>query len=106
MQKIILMVAIVGLCNAQELTPSQASKLRNYNHSLSGKMRHKRLLERTALIKKDKAYELAEEECKSEPYSSKLFVRSNRLIYTIYTDNGSIQIDALDGEIMQKCEEK
>ena len=103
MQKLLLILAVLGVSNAQELTPSQASKLKNYNHSLSGKMRYKRLLQRTAVIKKDEAYEMAEKECDSEAYFSKLSVRSNRLFYTIYTDKCTIKIDALDGEIMENC---
>ena len=97
----LLILAVLGVSNAQELTPSQASKLRNYNHSLSGKMRYKRLLQRTALVKKEKAHEMAEEECKSEVYYSKLSVHNNRLFYTIETDKCTIKIDALDGEIME-----
>ena len=106
MQKILLVFALLVVSNAQELTPNQASKLRNYNHSLSGKMRYRNLLQRTAVIKKDKAYKMAKEECKSEAYSSKLAVRSNRLFYTFYTDTGTVKIDALDGKIMQKCKEE
>lgn len=102
MYKILLVLAVLGVSNAQELTPSQASKLRNYNHSLSGKIRHKRLLQRVAVIKKEEAYKIAKEACSAEVYSSKLSVRSNRLFYTIYTDACIIKIDALDGEIMEK----
>jgi uncharacterized membrane protein YkoI len=104
MRKILLILAVLGVSNAQELTPSQVSKLRNYNHSLSGKMRYKRLLKRMAIIKKDKAYEMAEEACQSEPYSLTLSVRANRLVYTIKTDKGSMKIDALDAQVMKKCE--
>jgi uncharacterized membrane protein YkoI len=104
MRKILLILVVLGVSNAQELTPSQVSKLKNYNHSLSGKMRYKRLLKRMAVIKKDKAYEMAEKACQSKPYSLKLSVRSNRLFYTIQPDKGSMKIDALDGQIMQKCE--
>jgi len=106
MQKILWIVALLTLGNAQELTPAQASKLRNYDHSLSGKIRYKRLLQQTALISKQRAYEVAEQECKAKPYKAKLQVRFNRLFYTVYTDSGYIKIDALDGEIMQKCEQK
>ena len=103
MQKALLMVALLGTTYAQELTPTQASKLKNYSHSLSGKIRHKRLLRRTAVITKKHAHEMAKDECDSEAYASKLSVRSNRLFYTLYTDEGRVKIDALDGEIMQKC---
>jgi uncharacterized membrane protein YkoI len=104
MRKILLILAVLGVSNAQELTPSQVNKLKNYNHSLSGKMRYKRLLKRMAVIKKDKAYEMAEKACQSKPYSLKLSVRANRLFYTIQTDKGSMKIDTLDGQIMQNCE--
>jgi hypothetical protein len=105
MQKIVLIIAMFGLVNAQELTPSEVSSLRNYSHSLSGKLRHQRLLQRTAVIKKDTVYTLVKEECKCEPYLIKLSVRSNRLFYTVYSEQGSMKIDALDGEIMQKCQQ-
>ena len=106
MQKLLLIVALLGGVSAQKLTPSEASKLQNYNHSLSGKIRFKRLLQRTAKISKDKALAMAEEECKSEVYFSKLQVKSNRLFYTLKTDNGTLKIDALDGQIMEGCVEK
>ena len=103
MQKALLMVTLLGTTHAQELTPTQVSKLRNYSHSLSGKIRHKRLLRKTAVITKKQAHEMAKDGCDSEVYSSKLSVHSNRLFYTLYTDEGHVKIDALDGEIMQKC---
>jgi hypothetical protein len=103
MQKILLIVAIVGVNYAQELTSTEANKLRNYNHSLSGKIRHKRLLERTAIVTKEEAYRVAKEACESQVNFSKLSVRSNRLFYTLYTDKGMIKIDALDNKIMEEC---
>ena len=106
MQKLLLIVALLGGASAQELTPSQASKLRNYNHSLLGKIRYKRLLQSTAQISKDKAFEIAKEVCKSEVYFSKLQVRLNRLFYILKTNKGSVKIDALDGQIMEGCIKK
>ena len=58
MSKILLVLALFVMGHAQELTPTQASKLKNYNHSLSGKMRYKKLLQKTAIINKDKAYSM------------------------------------------------
>jgi uncharacterized membrane protein YkoI len=106
MQKSLWIFVILGVGNTQELTPSQASKLRSYNHSLFAKMRYQKLLQRTALISKKQANRVAEEECKSEVYFSKLQVKSNRLFYTLKTDNGTLKIDALDGQIMEGCVEK
>ena len=103
MSKILLVLALFVMGHAQELTPTQASKLKNYNHSLSGKMRYKKLLQKTAIIDKDKAYSIASEECKSEVYFSKLSVRSMRLFYTLYSHGGRVKIDALDGKIIQRC---
>lgn len=106
MQKSLLIFVILGVGNTQELTPSQASKLRSYNHSLLAKMRYQKLLQRTALISKKQANRVAEEACKSEVYFSKLKVGSNRLFYILKTNNGMVKIDALDGQIMQECEQR
>jgi uncharacterized membrane protein YkoI len=103
MQKTLLVFALFLTSHAQELTPSQVNKLHNYNHSLSGKMRHKRLLKKTAIVTKINAKKIAKKECDSEVYSSKLSLCSNRLIYTLYTEKGFVKIDALDGKLMQKC---
>jgi hypothetical protein len=103
MQKLLLIIAILGTIEGKELTIEQVSKLRSYNHSISGKMRHKRLLQRTAVVTQDRAYALAQKECCSEVSFGKLRVHSNRLFYWIKTDNGSIKIDALDAQIMERC---
>jgi uncharacterized membrane protein YkoI len=103
MQKILLTLALLGVSNAQTLTLSEVSKLRNYGHSISAKMRYKRLLQKTAIIKKDEAYTLAEKVCQSDVSSAKLLVHANRLFYLLKTEKGTVKIDALDAEIIEKC---
>ncbi len=104
MPKMFIVFAILGMSSyAQELTVTQVSKLKNYNHSLWGKIRHQRLLKQIAIVQKDEAYLLAKRVCQSEPYGAKLSVRAKRLFYTVRTDRGDIKIDALDGEIMKEC---
>lgn len=101
----LLLVCLIslGLLNAQELSPSQSATLQNYNHSLSGKRRYKRKLQRLAEVSKDEAKAYAQKSCKAKEIETvKLTYRNRRLFYEIQTDECDIKIDALDGSVMEE----
>jgi hypothetical protein len=102
--KILLLVALLlSTFHAQELTPSQVSKIRNYRHSLSGKLRYQQRLKHIATIKSDKVEQLTKEACHGESMEhSKLKYHNARLFYVVYTASCYVKIDALDGSIMEK----
>ncbi len=91
----------VGALTAQELTLSQLAKTRNYNHSVSGKIRYQQRLQKMTKISKEEAEKLAKEQCKEEMHFSKLSVRHKRLFYRFSSKNCYIKIDALDGSLVE-----
>ena len=97
----LLLVVVLGVLNAQELTVSQLAKTRNYNHSFSGKLRYQQRLQKMTKITKEQAEKLAQEQCKEEMHFSKLSVRHKRLFYRFSSKNCYIKIDALDGSVVE-----
>jgi len=98
-----------GLIFAQPLSIEQMSKLRNYNHTFSGKLRHKRALQKIATVKEEEAKEIALNACNQEKKSIesiKLAHHSDRIFYRISMDGCKLKIDALDGSIISKEEDK
>lgn len=103
MRYLFVLFISLGLLNAQELTPSQSARLQNYNHSLSGKLRHKRLMQSMVEVSREEAQKTAKESCKAKEIKTlKLSMHNKRLFYRIKTENCSIKIDALDGTVMEK----
>ncbi len=102
MKNLLLITVLLGSIEAQELTIEQVSKLRNYNHSMSGKFRHKRALIRMANISKEKSQEITQNETNESVKYSKLRDHNRRLFYSIQTSSYRIKIDALDGSIISK----
>ena len=102
MKYLLLTLVLFGTLQAQDLTPSEVFKTYNYNHGISAKIKHKRLLQKMAIVKKDKAYKIAESSCESEVIFSKLSVHNRRLFYSVKTASCSIKIDALDASIISK----
>lgn len=99
-QIVILWIGVVLFANSQELTIEEASKLRSYNHSFSGKAREERAMRRVAKISRDRAYTIAKSVCKQKIYGSRLKMRNNRLFYIVNLKNCSVKVDALDGSII------
>ena len=97
----LLLVVALGTLYAQELTVSQLSKTRNYNHSFSGKIRYQRRLKKMTKITKEEAKKIAKEHCKEELHFSKLAVRHKRLFYKFNSDECQVKIDALDGSVVE-----
>ena len=102
MKYILLTLILWGTLQAQDLTPSEVASTYNYKHSASAKIKHKRLLQKMATVKKDKAQELALKNCGGEVELTKLIRHRKRLFYAIKTDDCSIKIDALDGSIISQ----
>jgi hypothetical protein len=102
MKRLLSITLLLSTFQAQELTPSQMSKIRNYSHSFSGKLRYQQRLKHIATIKLDKAEQLAKEACRESIEYSKLRYHDSRLFYVIYMSNCYVKIDALDGSIMEK----
>ncbi len=96
----LLLVVAIGILYTQKLTVSQLSKTRNYNHSISGKIRYQRRLKKMVKITKEEAKKIAKEHCKEELHFSKLAVRHKRLFYKFSSKNCYIKIDALDGSVV------
>ena len=97
----LLLVVALGTLYAQDLTISQLAKTRNYNHSVSGKIRYQQRLKKMVKITKEEAKKIAKEHCKEELHFSKLAVRHKRLFYKFSSKNCYIKIDALDGSVVE-----
>ncbi|NEW60593.1 hypothetical protein GSY74_04790 [Sulfurovum sp. bin170] len=102
MKHLLLTLVLLGTLQAQDLTPNQIVSTYNYNHSASAKIKQKRLLQRMATVKKEKAQEMAKEKCGAKVELTKLTRHGNRLFYAMRTDSCSIKIDALDGSIISQ----
>ena len=102
MKRLLSITLLLSALQAQELTLSEISKVRNYSHSLSGKLRYKQRLKKMANIKQDRAYSIANSFCKGEITHSKIKYRASRIFYVVSTKNCMVKIDALDGSIMEK----
>ena len=102
MKYLLLTIALLGTVQAQELTANQVVSTYNYKHSISAKIKHQRLLQTMATIKKDKAQKMATKSCGDEVELTKLTRHGNRLFYAMSTSSCSIKIDALDGSIISK----
>jgi len=102
MKHLLLILVLLGTLQAQELTPSQVVSTYSYKHSVSSKIKQKRLLQKMATVKKEKAQETAKAKCGSEVKLTKLIRHGNRLFYAMRTASCSIKIDALDGSIISK----
>jgi len=109
MKYFILLVMAGGLIFGQSLSPEQMAKLRNYNHKMSVKIAHKRMLQRMAIVKKDEAKKIALESLDREKKNIqyiKLMHRFDRIFYQVRVNNISLKIDALDGSIIEKKSQK
>ena len=103
MRFILIISLLLGVVEAEELTTAQVAKARNYNHSLSGKLRYKRLLQNMAKINKQEAREIVKEKIENQKILYlKLLRRGARLFYLINTKSSTVRVDALDGSIMDK----
>ncbi len=97
---VILWIAIAIVANARELTIEEASKLRGYNHSFSGKLKQQRAMKRVSKIDRKRAYAIGRSICKSKNLYGKLKMRNQRLFYDLHSKNCSVKVDALDGSIV------
>ena len=102
MKTLLLITLLFAGLQAQELSTEQVSKLLNYNHSISGKLRYKRALQKMATISLEKAQTITNSETNESIEQSKLKRHSTRLFYSIQTANHALKIDALDGSIISK----
>lgn len=103
MRHILITVLLLGTLHSEELTIEQIAKARNFNHSLSGKLRHKRLLKKMAKVSEKEAVEMAKKSCATKEVEfTKLSIRGARLFYLIETQKCTLKIDALDGSLMEK----
>jgi uncharacterized membrane protein YkoI len=102
MKTLLLIALLFAGLQAQELSTEQVSKLHNYNHSISGKLRYKRALQKMATISLEKAQTITNSETNESIEQSKLKQHGTRLFYSIQTANHALKIDALDGSIISK----
>ena len=102
MKKLLSITLLLSLLQAQELTPSQISKIGNYSHSISGKLHYQQRLKKIATIKQRQAYAIAHSFCRGKITSSKIKYHASRIFYVVSTQNCMVKIDALDGSIMER----
>lgn len=107
MKYLILLIApVFVIASGTKLTISEYNSIHGYNHRPSVKLQKKNNMHKLHKIDEKTVKNIVQRETNEEVTRLKLFNRSKFLLYDTYTKNYRLEINAMDGSIINKQDRK